>query len=238
MEVTGFSLICICHNFARRGRAFVRSLAAQVGAPPLNLYVYFANHSDETMLWQGIIDQGSVKLATIKVPESEILNRSKWFRNCCDKSHQLQGSHVIFTDCDLWFPSGFFKEYAAALEEVESGYWSAMVLQIDEQSAQKQLQTWDKITARSLRDEMVDRGGLAPRHPQAKGSVGHFQCIPAGFHEYPEKIGNSVAGPDGEFAYQCRAKMKDRRHERRIGSAAFHLGHPERMWNGTNGLQL
>ena len=207
------------------------SLSKQVGCEfPLRLTVFYNRFEDARLVLEGAVDGPKPpQMSFIHIPSNEILRRAKQF-SIAQEMHTL--SHTVFVDADLWFPAGFWREYAATLEEHKDGYWSCRVVNVSFQAAETLVGEW-----RHLSTERMDPHVSGERYGYANGSVGHFQCIPRELEAYQDDGISAVNRTDTLFASHAIERSADPRIDRRLGNlTAYHLDHP-RCWTGTGGAE-
>lgn len=231
MEVSGFSLFVLSHNFGRRARAMVRSLALQESCPvPIHLTVFYSNQGEANLINEGRIngfDFPHVRL--VRIDNKRIMQRAMHYSTA---NHSL--SHTVFCDADLWYPGDFWRKYTEAVQAAASGYWSCQVLDIPFERAEQVVQNdqWEGI-----RRELLDPLSSGIRNDGYQGRVGVFQCIPKDLLQYPEDLRHSVETLDLVFSDKALELSEDKRPDRRIGLVpAYHLGHPYTHY-GTDGEQ-
>jgi hypothetical protein len=239
MQVDGFHLVFLCHRFGRRGRHFVDSILRQEDSPHIELTGFYCEDEDAVHLGSPYAGDAPDKLQSTKrtlfqvpperakltlfqIPEHRIMERSVLFSMV-----EPQCSHVVFIDCDLWFPPKFWQSYARALQDAPHGYWSAYVLDIPYDEAEP------LVSRPQLSEIDLFRRHAGMRYPHQSGAVGHFQCVPAELAKYPAHRLASVAKIDDAFAQWAIGRSVDKCRERRLPSlCAYHLGHPY-CWEGT-----
>lgn len=227
MNVTGFSLIFLCHKFSRRGARFLQSLWNQdETCPPLLLTGFYADDADAAALLLAKGPHSSRhRLELFQADPERVMERSVLFSMIEPPEHI---SHAVFTDCDLWFPPDFWGSYAIALRQKSFGYWGSYVLHIPYDEAEVLLKM------ESPGEEEYHKRVQEIRYPKQQGGVGHFQCVPRELCKYPAHRFASVSKVDDAFAQWAIGKSVDKIPERRLESrAAYHLGHPY-SWEGTN----
>lgn len=226
-EVTGFHLVVLCHRFRRRARVFLDSLLRQSGNPyKLHLTIFYSEEEDGKLLHEMLPPDGLLTRDLFEIPEHRIMERSVLFSSITPH-HDC--SHVVYTDCDLWFPDTFWYWYGNALEEVAWGYWSAYVREIQYVAAEEILNK-----RRLYYDDLSYIADEGFKYDDIHGMVGHFQCVPKGLAKYPAHRLASVCSVDYHFAKQAVAQSQDFSEERRLPHVPyiFHFGHPY-SWEGT-----
>jgi hypothetical protein len=226
-HVSGFHLVALCHRFGRRGRAFAASIAKQVGNSfPIHITCFYSDALDAKYFVEGLLSgQSAPRLTLVQVDASRIMQRALHF-----SSVQLDHfcSHVVYLDCDLWFPPNFWQEYGETVQRELPGYWSTWVLDTEIATAEVFSNDWG-----SLHEELFRRECTGVRHNGFHGTVGHFQCVPKALAAYPRDYIKAVNRADEEFSRQAIKMSPDKRMERRIGKVrAYHLNHPQ-CWTGS-----
>ena len=231
-SITGYHLAILCHKFRNRGRRFVSSILLQEDFTlPRHLTIFYCDPKDRAAL-ESVADKldnvqyNNLTLEFSCVPETKVMERSSWFSRLKNTEHL---SHVVYTDCDLWFPPLFWKDHTESLEQLTPGYWSTYVWEIAYDHAEEFVHD-----TRIIKEGDLRRLTTYYRHNSCQGAVGHFQCVPISMSNYPCKYGlKSVAQMDHTFFKQALAMSSDKTKERRIGTVpAYHLGHPL-CWKGT-----
>ena len=227
-NVTGFHLFVLCHRFGMRGRAFANSVSSQDNNPyHLHVTAFYCEPEDAHLIAEGTAAGNSpVELTFTHIPEHRVMQRALHFHQA---KYDQDCSHVVFTDCDLWFPPSFFADYGKALEHESPGYWSTCVMNIPQDSCDRFLEEWD-----SLSEECLADAAEGVRHDGFNGTVGHFQCVPAQLVRYAEDQICAVNRADEVFSKTAIAASDDKRRDRRIGPCPlYHFDHHS-CWTGTN----
>ncbi len=229
--ITGLTIYATCHNFGIRGRSFIASLAAQQGVSfPIDVDVFYARERDQQLMqegWETVNNAGAISLRFLQVPAETIMRRADLFATVVPTNNN---SHVLYTDCDLWFPPTFFANYADELRRMPAGYWSSYVMDISDDDSRVLLEYWNRINEGSLAKYACPE----PRYDWGKGVAGHFQCVQHELANYPPDQHLGVDKSDDKFAQWAIGRSLDQRDERRLNSKCpvYHFGHPY-CWQGS-----
>ncbi len=207
------------------------SLSIQEGCKvPLHLTVFYNRPEDARLVFEGAMaGPNPPQLTFVRVPSDEVLRKAKHYSRAQDM-HAL--SHTVFVDADLWFPPGFWKDYAAELGDHPAGYWSCRVVNVPFQSAETLMSEWSNLSEKRIAPHVSGE-----RYGYANGSVGHFQCIPRHLEVYRDDGISAVNRTDTRFASNAIERSADPRIDRRLGVlTAYHLDHPW-CWTGTGGAE-
>jgi hypothetical protein len=210
--------------FGLRGRAMASSLARQIDAPPIHLTVFYSRPADAEFIELGLASgPNPPSLSLVQVPRPGIMQRALLYSGA---AVPWGASHVVYCDADLWYPPGFWRNYAQSLSLEKLGYWSCRIKAVSPVGTEEALGDWRTLTEERL-------AALAPRirYGGFWGRVGAFQCVPAGFLRYPASRLRAVHRVDIEFSRAAVDLSVDGRKERRIGEmVAYHFDHPQCWW--------
>lgn len=229
-KVRDLNIVFMCYRFGRRLQPFMLSLLNQRAIQGINLHVTFYYERDEDCrAMTDVLNIGGCADHTIYFEKrTEVLKRAKLFASHVVPSDRI--SHVIFTDCDLWFPPFFLRHYINTLQTHPQGYWSTYIKEIEEADAEMLLHVWRDLDEDTLRP-------YASRHPRyntGMGMAGHFQCVPRELCEYPCGEEQTVEIYDHKFALWAVERSLNKQTDRRIGEVPlYHFGHPF-SWHGTS----
>jgi SAM-dependent methyltransferase len=226
-HVTGINMLVMCRHFGRRCKLFLRSLQAQVGLSiPIDISLFFSRIEDQALFMQEWKDRDRLHLRTVACADEDIMQRAVVFATHIPEPVH---SHMLYTDCDLWFPPTFFAEYTKLLDAEKQGYWGAWVQDIPEPDAEMLLGVEEP-----LKESTLCKYAVGLRYNWGKGVAGHFQCVPHQLASYPDDPIRGVNKADDIFATWAIANSNDQREERRLGAVtAYHFGHPY-SWQGSD----
>lgn len=233
MQVDGFHIVFLCHRFRRRARLFLDSLKGQQSCPyTLHLTAFYTEEADGAFLHEsldGVVFNSNFPMSVDihEIPQHRIMERSVLFSSITPADGC---SHVIYTDCDLWFPQRFFFWYGLQLQKMPKGYWSAYVYEVPNHLAEE-LVAIDRPTGIEFETRRYEEF----RYTDINGRAGHFQCVPKELAKYPAHRLSSVSKVDYWFAQWAIEHSDSDRHERRLEHTEplYHLGHPY-CWEGTD----